>query len=260
MLARTCVTLALICAGPASAAAPALSPSDTAQLAANLARGDLIYAYDQSAWHVTDAAMATLPEIIKASLKGYISTPAPTGVRTTFFREDGAGYFAVYSAVWTGKRIADAQVITGSAPVSAEERRLIDARKVAIRAAEGAPLCGSASINSVVVPGATPAAPISVYLLSPQTDPATFPLGGHHRFDVQEGKVIAQRAFTRSCIDLKVKGGSAVANAVSHILDKLPTEIHAFAVHSTRMPLGVGVDGRVFYIQLSNGHAVADVH
>ena len=85
----------------AIAAPGASQPSAEAQAAANMARGDLLYAYDQSAWHVTDAALKAIPKESMPLLRGYIVTPANGGFRTTFYGGEAGSHFRIYTAIWS---------------------------------------------------------------------------------------------------------------------------------------------------------------
>lgn len=243
-----------------------LSPAEQAQLRVNLDRGLKLYRYDQSAWHVTDAMMAALSSDAKSHLRGYVTTPAEGGLRTTFFGESDGRYFEVYSATWTGSEIVDAELVSPEErrPVTEEQRRLIEARKLALKNAAGLGMCSNASPNAIVVPGDSPTEPISVYILTPQTEAHVYPLGGHHRLDVKDGKVIAKRAFTNGCIDFDKAAvpdkGRPEAAVITHLLDTVPTEIHVFSVFAMGLPLFVGIrDGRVYVVEINQGRPSARV-
>lgn len=255
------VALALIAA---PVAGKPLTAAQQAQLEANLARGDLLYAYDQAAWHVTDAALKVLPKEAPERLRGYIVTPDPNGYRTTFYGGEKGRYFRGYTGVWTGEDVKDAQLypLDGSVPVTAEEARLIDARTVALASAtDDLFLCSKSPPNSAVIPGPSPNDPISVYVMTPQTENGIWPLGGHHRIDIKDGKIVGRRAFTRSCIDL---GGSdsrdnvALVMSVTHSLDPVPTEIHAFTVHTSKTPVLVATDHGIFVLGRKDGKVFAE--
>lgn len=255
----------IVAAPPLSAKAPqSLTAAEQAQLQQNLDRGALLYRYDQSAWHVTDAALAALPDSTKTMLRGYITTPAPKGLKTTFFgQSDDGRYFAGYSAVWTGSAIVDARIYPTDprVPVTADEQRLIEARKVALDGMGKLAMCSSASPNVIVVPGGANE-PVAVYILTPQTKNGVYPLGGHHRIDVKDGKIVATRDFTKSCIDLNrnamPKGAQPLAAFITHLLDPVPTEIHAFSAFAMGVPLVVGVrDGRIYAVEIRDGRPQA---
>ena len=254
--------LALLVAVAVPAAA---QPSAEAQAAANMARGDLLYAYDQSAWHVTDAALKAIPKATMPLLRGYIVTPAHDGYRTTFYGGEPGRHFRVYTAVWVNQSIARPELFDPGlrVPVAADEERLIAAKTLALGSLADLQKCSDGRLNSAVVPGATPQDPVSVYIMTPSTRPNAIPMGGHHRIDVKDGAVVSTRKFTNSCIELekppasKAKGGP-VAMFITHLLDPVPTEIHAFAVQTVGLPMYVATpDGTIYSVQLDNGHAVA---
>ena len=247
-------------------AAPVAAQSSTeAQAAANMARGDLLYAYDQSAWHVTDAALRAIPKASMSLLRGYIVTPADGGYRTTFYGGEPGKYYRVYTAIWSNGSVVEPELIAadGSVPVTAEEQRLIAAKMLALGGLDQLQKCSEGKLNSAVVPGPTPQDPVSVYILTPATRPNAIPMGGHLRIDIKDGAVVATRKFTNSCIELErpqasKKQGKPVAMVITHLLDPVPTEIHAFAVHSVGLPMYVGMpDGSMYSVELNHGRAVA---
>lgn len=259
------ILFALLLAGSSVADAKPLSPELKAQMEANLARGDLLYEYDQAAWHSTDAMMAAVPESLKKLLRGFVITADGEDFRATYYGIDNGREFAVYSATWTGKEIVR-PMLHAAEPrptVTPEEHRLISARSVAlnVEVIKKLGFCSEASPNVAVIPGKTPSDRISVYVMTPQSENGRWPLGGHHRIDVKDGRIVSQRAFTKSCVNL---GGGSKADetiammAITHLLDPVPTEIHAFTVHTSGIPLGVGTsDGSVFILGRKDGRIVA---
>src|SRR5690348_18155804 len=103
------------------------------ELKHNIVLGDLLYRYDQSAWHGNDAALEALPDDAKKLVRGYVTTRAPDGLRTSFYRDGALGYQTLYSAVWTGSDIKDVQPYTAGqeTTLSDQELRLVEARKIA---------------------------------------------------------------------------------------------------------------------------------
>ncbi len=248
-------------------AAKPLSPELKAQMAANLARGDLLYEYDQTAWHTTDAMMLAVPDDLKKQLRGYVITPDGNDFRATYYGGEPAQETIVYAATWDGKAIVR-PVLHGTGPrpaVSDNVRRMIAARLVVIDSGiiQKLGFCNDRSPNATVIPGATPADPISVYLMTPQTENGVWPLGGHHRIDVKDGKVVGQRAFTKSCVSLgggeRPKGATVAMMMITHLLDPVPTEIHAFTVHTSGIPLGVSTsDGSLFTLGRKDGRITVE--
>ena len=254
--------LALAAPPQATAAAPAppsLTTAEEAELQHNIVLGALLYRYDQSAWHVTDAALAALPEDAKELIRGYVTATAQSGLRTTFFGDGPHGYQALYSAVWTGSAIEDVQPYTAGQkrPLSDQEVRLIEARKIALDGAKDLAMCSSAPPNVIVVPDPDNRT-IHVYVMTPETKNGVYPLGGHHRIDVRNGAIVGQRAFTKSCIDFDASAvgdkGVPESAVITHLLDPVPTEIHVFSALAMHLPLYVAVrDGRVYVVEASGG-------
>ena len=269
IIMRLLIAVAVSLASPAAAQVPRLQqPSDSqleAQLAANLARGDLLYEYDQAAWHTTDAMMAAVPDPLKKLLRGYVIAPDGNNLRATFYGIENGREVEIYSASWTGKAIVKA-VLHSVEPrpvVADESRRLIGARNVALNSAvyETLGFCDEGTPNVAVIPGPSPTDPISVYLMTPQSENGVYPLGGHNRVDVKDGQIVSKRAFTKSCISL---GGGAKENerlammTITHSLDPVPTEIHAFTVHTSGTSVQVVLsNGRSYVIGRRDGKTFA---
>jgi hypothetical protein len=256
---RLVLFLAALIAAPAAPSATTLSltVAEQTQLKHNLELGALLYRYDQSAWHVTDAMLATTPDDVKHRMQGYITTPTSNGLRTTFFGGGALGYQIFYAATWTGSKIENVeQYAPGQqTTLTEEELRLVGARKVALEAAGSLTMCSEAPPNVIVVPdNAEPT--VHVYVLTPQTENGVYPLGGHHRIDVQEGRIVGKRAFTKSCISLSTNGENGekpVAMGVTHLLDAVPTEIHVFEMLSAKTPLIVGTSLATFILSAPSG-------
>ena len=255
--------VAPVCAEPAT---PSLSTLEQAQLQQNLALGALLYRYDQSAWHVTDAALAAQPEVIKTQSRGYVTAPTPHGLKTTFFGQTGEAYYPIYSAVWTGSKIEDEQSYPDGRQqtLTADDLRLIEARRVALDGAGQLAMCSKARPNVIVVPDPADGALTHVYIMTPQSRNDSFPMGGHHRIDVKEGKIVAQRAFAKSCLELgkqpMPEGAKPVGMFITHLLDLVPTEIHIFTVLGSGFPLFIGVrDGRAYSVGIKDGQPQAEL-
>lgn len=252
--------LLLTAATDQSSAQTGLETREQAQLDQSLKLGLKLYRYDQSAWHVTDAALPALSDDAKKIARGYVTTPAPNGLKTTFFGEVGGNYIALYSAVWTGSAIAEPQVYPPGrlAPLSDEERRLILARKIAIDSGTSMSLCSSSPPNIIVVPSSNDET-VHVYVLTSQTKAETYAFGGHNRIDVKYGKIVTTRKFANSCLTMSTKDAPEEARAlgfyVTHLLDPVPTEIHVFnaLMSRTMIMVGTNLGKRVFAVEPRNG-------
>jgi hypothetical protein len=223
-------------------------PSEEAALAQSSQRGSLLYAYDQAAWHGTDDMLAKLQDP-SAKLEGYI-VDGPVGApRLIFFNK--AGTSAVYIATFEGARLIQGHVLRDDEDreLSALDRRMVSALAVA-RAAiakdSSARPCVPRPFNTAVLPPETEAGPVSVYFLTPRTDNVTIPFGGHFQIQVDaQGKAGPVRRYSNSCLNMPIKpdlpkGTKPEAVFVTHLLDRVPTEIHVFNSLALRSPIMVG--------------------
>jgi hypothetical protein len=225
-------------AKPVDAPAP-ITAEEEAGVRLALDRAQLLYRYDQAAWHTTDALTNEVPEVALATVRGWVVTPDGAGYRVTYYSgERGAEHRAVYSAVWTGgTSVRDRQLrAVDDNRLSADEARLAAASDAV--AEEGPLRCSDRRFNRVVLPRATADGADLVYLLTPQTETNSIPLGGHHRAEVKDGKVVSMRSFSKSCLNMPLEE-KAEALAVSHLLDPTPTEIHFFSVFAAQKPIYV---------------------
>jgi len=158
--------------------------------------------------------------------------------------------------VWIGKtKVEDARLrIEGDDRLSAEEERLVAASDAV--SSEGKMQCADRPFNRVILPHAGTAGADLVYLLTPQTQTSSIPLGGHYRAEVKHGRIVAERIFTNACLELPVDKG-AEALVVSHLLDPIPTEIHIFSVFAARRPIYVitAKNERIWAAEVSGGEA-----
>lgn len=238
--------------GPASA--PAVSPSEQAQLQEVERRGALIYAYDQAAWHGTDDMIVKLPDY-QNRVGGWIVDGPADAPELIFFDKEGAR--PVYSARFRDGKLVSGEVAgAGAGELSASRRQLIAARKAALEAlgASDMQACSEAAMNSVVLPPAAPGEPTLVYVLTPQRVKDAIPFGGHFLVPVDaSGRAGPIRRFTNTCIEVSTtgagKGEDLVSLVVSHLLDRVPTEIHVFSSLAARLPVAVGTsDRRVWWV------------
>jgi hypothetical protein len=250
-LLRSIAVLALIAAAvPATAHAqdkPAkLSAEQRAATDLALARGRLIYAYDQAAWHGTDAMVAKIKEPEKL-LGGWIVDGPASSPTLIFFDKDAADPHAVYIAEFRDNKLTADRVLDPASPertLSPERKAMIAALqkgKQAWRAAKPV-YCADRSPNSVVLPPERPGGPHLVYILTPQVENLAYPLGGHFRIEIgADGRAGASRGFTKSCITMKAEPDmKATSLFITHLLDPVPTEIHVFTSLTAGMPVGVG--------------------
>ncbi|UKK85269.1 hypothetical protein L7H23_03910 [Sphingopyxis sp. BSN-002] len=173
---------------------------------------------------------------------------------TYYSGDPGTEHRAVYSAVWTGGTGVRDRTVHGAEDnrLSDEEARLASASDAVPE--EGPMRCSDRRFNRVILPRSAPGVPDLVYLLTPQTDFVSVPLGGHHRFEVTDGKILAQRSFSKSCISVPLDK-KAEALGISHMLDPTPTEIHVVSVYAASKPIYVmtTMNDRVWVAEVSAG-------
>jgi hypothetical protein len=237
-------------AAPKTAPAPALSTADAAAIRTAAARGTLIYAYDQAAWHGTDEMLAKVPDA-RTKVGGWIVDGPADAPEIVFFDKDKAAPHAVWLGAYRGGKLVSTRVAgPGEPELNPERKRLIAARAAAVEAlqAKGFQRCGQGPMNTVVLPPTEAGGTTYVYVLTPQPDMNTIPFGGHYRIAVgPDGKAGEIRAFTNSCIAMprKPPGGHApVGLFITHLLDPMPTEIHVFSSLVAGVPVYVGTSDR----------------
>lgn len=239
----------------ATSAAFAGAPTEADWSAVTLAskRGQLIYAYDQAAWHGTDDLLAKLPSAMDIVGGWIVDGPveAPTLI---FFDQSGPNPRAVYVAEFDGTRLRASRVLgpTDDRTLSPARLALVTARRQALQAIAKSrlPRCSRQPPNSVVLPPDRPADPTLVYVLEPQPDGRTYPIGGNYRMEVTaDGKVSTPHGFAKSCIAMSLPADQRPEMFfVTHLLDPVPTEIHVFASLASRLPIAVGTTNKLVWI------------
>lgn len=241
------------------AAAPALAQITTAEQAAldhARTRGELIYWYDQAAWHGTDDMLAKAREVTETA-GGWI-VDGPANAAELIFYSRGEDPKPLYFARFKDGKLAESRKLgeADAAMMPPQRRRMIaalaSARDALIEAK--APMCIDKPFNTVVLPPATPDGPVSVYFLTPQTEHGVLPFGGHYLFEVDAtGKAGPMRRFTRSCIAIPIDaaspdGKSPAALIITHLLDPVPTEIHFFSAMAAGKPIYVAIKERMWAV------------
>ena len=220
--------------------------------------GELMYLYDQAAWHATDSMVEGFDQALTPLMRGYIVVPGAAGQLDTIFYGEVDGTlvemarFAVRGSEVVGGGWLPAN---GRRPLSDEVLRLVAARQTAINYASSQQfrLCERTTPNTVVLPP-DPQGTIAVYILTPPVANDAYPLGGHYRLEVDAtGAVARSRNFMNTCMMARYgagDGGEApVAMVVSHLLDDHPTEIHAFVSRYVPISLMVAtIENRAMWL------------
>lgn len=240
-----------------------ISTAEEAQLQRALNRGQLIYAYDQAAWHGTDDLVAKLPDYA-SKVGGWVVDGPAEAAHLVFFSRGEANPRAVYVADFRDNKLVSSKVLGpgDDAKLTLTQLEMIDARQRVLAKLPGSGItpCSRSHYNTVVLPPETPGGPDLVYVLTPQTSANSIPMGGHYLFEVGADHVVGPpRAFTKSCIDLATTGGSGkpAALVISHLLDPVPTEIHVFSMFAARLPMFVITtqNDRMWSLNIKSGHA-----
>lgn len=187
------------------------SASDQALVDRAIARGDMLYAYDQAAWHGTDdlqakAKAAGVWDQLAPTLGGWIVDGTAANPVLVFIDKSDQPK-AVYTARFAdnGTRLVDSKLLGPDDDRSISPARMKLATALRAARAEVARgklgTCANAQFNSVVLPPETPEAPTLVYMMTPQTQNGVWPMGGHYLIEVKpDGTIGSTRPFTRSCV------------------------------------------------------------
>jgi hypothetical protein len=230
----------------AAQAAPPQVPADVQrQLDWAVRRGRLLFALDRAAWVGTDDMRERVPEAQMGQVRGYIVDSDDQSLVTIFYAQEGDRLVTAYRGRVGPRGITSREIFPeGQRPeLTARQQRLARALGQALAAAPRLRMCGPGNPNFAIVPPETPDGPLDVYVMTPQSDNNVLPLGGHHRITLgADGRVIAQRGFTNSCLNMPLSERGRprpAALVVSHLLDPIPTEIHVFSALAARLPLYV---------------------
>lgn len=259
IFSRILLSLCLFVSTPSLADDGKMSESDAKALQLALSRGLDLYRHDQAAWHTTDALREDIDNLADTGIRGWVVTKTDEGWLTTFWRPKSDGFAGVYSAIWTGKKVVERQILKAeNQALSVEQMALIEARQ----AVDAGTLerCKKNPFNTVILPPQQEGGPILVYYLTPQTSNQSIPFGGHYRFSVKDNKVINQRVFMKSCLELALSSDEeadkkAVGFGVTHLLDSVPTELHVFSAFAAQKPIYVSTTSNdaVWAVEISGG-------
>lgn len=266
-ISTTALAMAAMVMVPTQALAQAgSSETQSGQQQAKIAfaqeRGTLMYWYDQAAWHASDALVEALAKEKDVALEGnpvgFLVVPGDSDsfLDTYFITEiDGAfHYFARYTTA--GSTVVDGGLhLDAPPPVPPLALRMLEARQAGIEAlaAGEVNICTDQRPNTLVTPPDADGT-ISVYLLTPQTDTRSYPMGGHSRADVAADGAVSIREYTRSCLELGVGDEDQIPVAIGtmSLMDAVPTDVHVFVAHYLPAPMTLMTTDRSVYM-IQNG-------
>lgn len=269
---RCLCALSAFLACTTAARAQSFSDAESSEVVLALTRGRMLYQFDQAAWHATDKLMedakaAGKLDIIHSQLSGWVVQPADSAMLdVVFYDRTSPVPKRLYTARMAdgGKRVVSGNFAGPDAVITdALTLSLIKARAAAQKALQGQSIlrCKKENFNFAVLPPEQPGGAISVYLLTPQSDMASVPFGGHLRIMVSpNGTVGPAHPFTKSCLELPTKLAKDAPTGLiaTQLLDPLPTEVDVFTMFVAGIPLYILTpDNRIWAIEASGGYARA---
>lgn len=238
---------ALLLAGPAIAQ----TADERAELESAAERGRALAVLDRAAQRATQDLLAKIADPVAAGVEGYVIEPDASGASgaiVTFYAAGGAGPVALYrGTIARDGSIAGELFEEDARPaLTPVQRRMAEAREAA-EALDRTP-CGIDMFNSFVLPVTTAEAPAEVYLLSPQTERARFPSGGHYHVTFgADGSLLDSEALAEQCdtIDLAADQPAVEADGA------LPNALHMFIAAKTGKRLNVTAGGRTWLVDVT---------
>jgi hypothetical protein len=218
----------VLLAAPLIAQQPKPPSSDT--LTQITERGRRLQAYDQAAWHATDAVLALSPP--EGSVHRYIAKKAENGWAVAFGKlsENGDRFLIAYEALPTGKD--DSFKVEKYDPPREDRDFYLFAARAANLALKSF-VAENRPYNVAVLPEP---GKLLVYVLPAQTRSDVYPLGGDERYttDAEGTKIVEDRRMHKAILELSNKetpeGGKMVYAFHVAILDDLPEDSDVFHV------------------------------
>ena len=219
-----------------------------AYLAGVTERGRAIYAYDQAAWHGTDAFFELHPDT--NGLAHYICMKTPRGWQVVFpkWNDTHDRLLVAYEAAetntpgnFTAQRFDRPR--EGPDELIGEERALELALKTFTRP--------DRAYNAAILPASN--GNLYVYLYPAQTKDTVWPLGGDVRYTISaDGKqIIETRQLHKTILDIEYDPSkSPVAGTHTHVLSDVPEDTDVFYVLNRRpmIPEYIGAGKRIFVV------------
>jgi hypothetical protein len=203
-------------------------PASKSELAEITERGRLLYAYDQAAWHSTDAVQALSPA--KGRIERYVARRSGSGWIVAYGKLNQARdrFLIAYEAI-QGKSPKEFNVTTFDKPKEDSGFFLFAARAIEAALDDFGPV--NRPYNVAVLPDSENR--MFVYLVPAQTVAGVFPLGGDVRYSFSgDGlKLIEKRRLHKSIIEFSApEGSSPSAGYHTAVLDDVPEDTDVFHV------------------------------
>jgi hypothetical protein len=213
--------------------------------------GKEINDHDQSAWHVTDALMAAVPNARSMPVAYITERVDAEHVRTVFILMDGEPT-VFFTGMAKGSEVVSTENFSKEPePPLATAAQIAQLNaKMKAREATNHGLCGK-PVNTIALPGGQPGE-FHVYALASETEQGVVQMGGHVRFTVGAGGELiedATRSYSASCVSLeKTKDSVAFVITLPPVISDIPTEVHVFKSLSHDVPLFVSAEGRLWEV------------
>lgn len=205
--------------------------------------GALLHAYDQAAWHGTDAVMPMLQDDteLDVRVRGYVVKQTNEGWAVGFGRltEDGSAFAVAFEAVLDETYTAlEAVAYTQAERRTGFYHRAMVARDSAMARFEPPE---PVTYNTAVIPGSNEV--LYVYLLPAQPEVRVYNLGADHRytFDLNTNTITESKRLHNAILTLDLRADPPPVSFASAVLTDIPTETDVFYARS-RPP---AADGKV---------------
>ncbi len=218
-------------------------------------RGRALYAYDQAAWHATDAFFELKPNT--EGLTHYICVKGPSGWVVTFpkWNEMHDKLLVVYEA--TESALGKYEARAFDQPWEASDALVAKERALELALTDFGH--HNRPYNSAVLPA--PAGNLFIYLYPGQTKDTVWPLGGDVRYTISpDGKqIVEKRELHKTILDIEFKPDvHPVAGYHTHILSEVPEDTDVLYVLNRRplIPEFIGTAKQKFVVQVDGSITV----
>jgi hypothetical protein len=213
-------------------------------------RGRALYAYDQAAWHGTDAFLALHPDT--TGLGHYVCRMTASGWVVSFGRwnETHDRFLVAYEAKESGKP-GEYEARKFDPPMDATNDLAAMERALELALHDFTAL--NRPYNSAILPAS--AGNFYVYIYPGQTKDTVWPIGGDVRYVISaDGKqIIEKRQLHKTILDIEYKPGDhPIAGVHSHILSDVPEDTDVLYVLNRRplIPEYIGTAKRLFVVNI----------
>ncbi len=245
--------LVVLCATPAmSKKPPKISDAELQQITE---RGRELYAYDQAAWHSSDAVQAQHPK--DGEVRRYIAQKTSEGWIVAYGHlNDTRDAFLITYVASEGKTLEDFSVQHFAVPQQDNGFFLSAAKAIdlALKDFRGE----NRPYNVAVLPA--PNGLLYVYVLPAQTKDGVYPLGGDERYTVSPNgeKIVEDHRMHQAVLDFDTHNPNVAKIAAGyhvHVLSEVPEDSDVFFVLSRRpaVPEYLGANGKMLFVIQADG-------